>query len=130
MSDVFDEIKKLYKIFKTKPASEDAIKEAENRLGRTFPNDYKKYLKQFGAISFSNTELTGLNIGKYANVVDVTLREIKLNENFPKDCIVLENLGMEGVLILINSRGQVFEWRNNTAKKIYDRMAEYLRSKL
>jgi len=130
MSNVFDEINKKLKMFKTKPANEDDIKEAEKKLGRAFSDEYKKYLLQFGAISFSGTELTGLNIEKYANVVDVTLKEIELNEKFPKDCIVLENIGVEGVLILINSKGQVFEWKNNSAKKIFDSMAEYLRSKL
>jgi len=62
MSNVFDEIAKKYKIFKTNGASEKTIKEAEAKLGRVFPSDYKKYLLQFGAISFANTELTGLNI--------------------------------------------------------------------
>ena len=130
MSDIFDEIARLYKIFKTKPASEEQIKEAEKKLGRTFPKEYRDYLKRFGAISFSNTELTGLNVDKYANVVDVTLREMELNENFPKDCIVLENVGVDGVLILINSKGEVFEWDGNTLRKIYDSIEDYLRSKL
>jgi hypothetical protein len=130
MSNVFDEISKKYKIFKTKPANEEDIKEAETKLGRVFSDEYKKYLLQFGAISFSSTELTGLNIEKYANVVDVTLKEIELNEEFPKDCIVLENIGIEGILILIDSKGQVFEWKNNSARKIYDSMEEYLRSKI
>lgn len=130
MANVYDEINKKFKIFKTKPVNEDIIKEAEVKLGRVFPDEYKNYLMQFGAISFSNTELTGLNIEKYANVVDVTLKEMELNENFPKDCIVLENVGVEGILILINSKGQVFEWKNNSAVKIHDSMAEYLRSKL
>lgn len=130
MSNVFDEINKKQKMFKTKPTNEDAIKEAETKLGRAFSDEYKKYLLQFGAISFSSTELTGLNIEKYANVVDVTLKEIELNEEFPKDCIVLENIGIEGILILLNSKGHVFEWKNNYALKIHDSMADYLRSKL
>lgn len=130
MSNVFDEINKKHKMFKTKPVNEDAINEAETKLGRAFSEEYKKYLLQFGAISFSSTELTGLNIEKYANVVDVTLKEIELNDEFPKDCIVLEKIGVEGLLILINSKGQVFEWNNNSARKIHDSMAEYLRSKL
>lgn len=130
MSNVFDEIKKKHKIFSTKPVSEETIKEAQTKLGRAFSTEYKDYLKQFGAISFSNTELTGLNIEKYANVVEVTLKEMKLNENFPKDCIVLENIGVEGVLILLNTKDQVFEWKNNSAIKIHKSMAEYLKSKL
>lgn len=130
MSNVFDEISKKYKMFNTKPANEDAIKKAENMLERVFSNEYKKYLLRFGAISFSSTELTGLNIEKYANVVDVTLKEIELNEEFPKDCIVLENIGVEGIFILINSKGQVFKWKNNNAIKIHGSMQEYLRSKL
>lgn len=130
MSNIFEEINKKQKMFKTKPVNEDAIKEAENKLGRAFSDEYKKYLLQFGAISFSSTEITGLNIEKYANVVDVTLKEIELNEDFPKDCIVLENVGVEGVLILINSQNHIFEWKNKSAIKIHDSMEEYLRSKL
>ncbi|MBP9583283.1 MAG: SMI1/KNR4 family protein [Ignavibacterium sp.] len=130
MSNIFEEINKKQKMFKTKPVNEDAIKEAEIKLGRAFSDEYKNYLLQFGAISFSSTELTGLNIEKYANVVDVTLKEIEINEEFPKDCIVLENIGVEGILILINSKDQVFEWKNNSAIKIHENMAEYLRTKL
>lgn len=130
MSNIFEEIKKKYKIFTAKPANEETIKRAEEKLGRVFADEYKKYLMQFGAISFSDTELTGLNIEKYANVVDVTLKEMKINENFPKDCIVLENMGIEGILILIDSKGKVYEWKNNKATKIHDSMEEYLRTKL
>jgi len=130
MSKVFDEIGKQFKIFRTTAASEDAIKNAETKLGRVFSKAYKQYLLQFGAISFNNTELTGLNVGKYANVVDVTLKEIRLNENFPKDCIVLENIGVEGILVLLNSKSEVFEWKNNNAVKIYGSMEEYLMSKI
>lgn len=91
----------------TKAANEETIKEAEIKLGRTFSSEYKKYLLKFGSISFANTELTGLNIGKYVNVVDVTLREMRLNSNFPKNCVVLENIGVEGLLILVNSNDEV-----------------------
>lgn len=96
----------------------------------TSSDDYKNYLLKFGTISFGNTELTGLNVEKYANVVDVTAKEIELNESFPKDCIVLEKIGVENLLILINSKGEVLEWKNNKCKKIYNSLEDYLKSKI
>lgn len=130
MPNIFEQITKKYKLFSTTGASKEAVKEAELQLGRDFSRDYKEYLLRYGAISFSNTEITGLNIDRYANVVDVTLREIALDPNFPKDCVVLENLAMECLLILINTAGEILEYRNSKLIKLYDSMKEYLESKL
>lgn len=130
MSKIFDEIEKKYKLFKTKPASEELILEAERQLGRKFSDDYKEYLSKFGAISFGSTELTGLNVDSYANVVSLTLKEIERNKLFPKDSYVIEDPGLEGLLVLQRDNGSVYEWRNGKILKEYSNLSEYLKTKL
>ncbi len=130
MGNIFKEIKKKYKLYKTKGASGKLIREAERQLNRKFADDYKKYLSKYGAISFGPYELTGLNVDSYANVVTVTLKEMQRNKDFPKDAIVLENTGNEGLLILQNSDGEVYEWKDGQKGKTYRNLEEYLRSKI
>ena len=130
MDEIFKKIEEKFKMFRTKPASEDLIREAERQLGLSFPDEYKKYLSKYGAVSFGNTELTGLNIDAYANVVSVTLKEIQRNSSFPKDSIVLENTGNEGILILLDEKGNVYEWQNGKRLKKFKNLKAYLETKL
>lgn len=130
LSNIFKRIEGTHKLYNTKGASEKAIGKAESKLGIIFPDEYKDYLSRYGAVSFGSTELTGLNIDGYANVIDVTLNEINRNSNFPKDCFVLESLGVEGLLILMNTNGEVWEWKDGTCKRKYTSMEEYLTTKI
>jgi hypothetical protein len=130
MSDIFEIISQKFKLYYTKGASDTEIEKAEQKLGRKFSNEYKNYLKKYGAVSFGSTELTGLNIAKYANVVDVTLIEIERYKDFPKDFIVLENLGVEGILALTNSHGEVIIWRGGKILNKYKSIKNYLEEKL
>lgn len=111
-------------------ASEELISEAEKQLNLSFSEDYREYLKMFGAISFGSTELTGLNIDSYANVVSVTLKESQRNKYFPKGAIVLENTGIEGLLILQLPNGEVYEWQNGKKGAGFNDLNKYLESKL
>ncbi len=126
MHNIIKKIEEKYKLYKTKGASNELIEEAQRQLNRKFANDYKEYLSKYGAISFGPYELTGLNIDSYANVVAVTLKEIQMTKNFPKDAIVLENTGNEGILILQNSDGEVYEWKDGKKGKKFTNLEEYL----
>ncbi|MGX7096015.1 SMI1/KNR4 family protein [Gemella bergeri] len=53
-------IKKIENLYTAKGATEEQIIAAEKDLNLTFPVEYREYLKEFGAISFYGTELTGL----------------------------------------------------------------------
>jgi hypothetical protein len=130
MHNIFNEIEKKIKLYKTKGASDELIAEAERQLNLKFADDYKEYLSSFGAISFGSTELTGLNIDSYANVVSVTLKEIQRNTSFPKGSIVLENTGMEGLLILQKEDGEVYEWIGGEKKNAFPNLKAYLESKI
>lgn len=130
MLDVIKKIDEKFKLYKTTGASDELIGEAERQLNLSFPEDYKEYLSTFGAISFGSTELTGLNIDGYANVVSVTLKEAQRNKSFPKGSIVLENTGIEGLLLLQQSDGEVYEWHNGKKGTTFKGLREYLESKI
>jgi hypothetical protein len=109
-------------------ASTEAIAEASQKLGLSFAPDYAAYLEKYGLISARHIEITGLTDAKRLNVVDVTL-SARQESNTPADMYVIEDTGIEGMFILQNSKGEVFEWQNGKAKKIYDNLADYLLSK-
>lgn len=130
LNGTIKKIEEKFKLYKTKGASEELIAEAERQLNLSFPEDYKQYLLMFGSISFGSTELTGLNIDNYANVVSVTLKEAQRSNSFPKEAIVLEDTGIEGLLILQQSDGEVYEWQNGKKGASFEGIKEYLESKM
>ena len=130
MRSIIKKIEEKSKLYKTTGASEELIAEAERQLNLSFAEDYKEYLSLYGAISFGSTELTGLNIDGYANVVSVTLKEAQRNKNFPKGSIVLESTGIEGILILQQQDGEVYEWQNGKKGASFQSLKEYLESKV
>lgn len=130
MRNTIKKIEEKFKLYKTTGASKELIAEAERQLNLSFSEDYKEYLLNFGAISFGSTELTGLNIDGYANVVSVTLKEAQRNKSFPKGSIVLENTGIEGLLVLQNSDGEVYEWQNGKKGTRFQDLNMYLESKI
>ena len=130
MLNAFNKIIEKFKLYKTVGASEELILEAERQLNLKFAEDYKEYLSIYGTISFGSTELTGLNIDSYANVVSVTLKEEQRDKYFPRDSIVLENIGIEGLLILQQKDGEVYEWQNGEKGAIFEDLNQYLESKI
>ena len=124
-------INKLSGMRSMKKASTDDIDAAQNQLKVTFSDDYKEYLDEFGAISAKGVELTGLNVSPRINVVDITLAERMRSPSFPSDMYVIENLAIDGILVLQNSAGHIFEWQpSGSCKKIYDDLSGYLREKM
>lgn len=107
--------------------SDNTIIEAQNKLGLRFSNEYKDFLKNFQAGSFLGHELMGLDTMAYLNVVNNTEDEREMNDDFPKDCIVLENLGIEGLLVLMNESGVIFSYCNGKKEQIADSMVDYIR---
>ena len=107
-------------------ASEEQILRAEKRLELKFPEEYKNYVKEFGAISFLGNEWTGLNIDGYLNVVNMTEEERALNEFFPKKYFVIENIGVDRMLIISNEKGEIYTIQYNKIKFLCNSLSEYL----
>lgn len=100
--------------------------DAKNILGIKFPKDFVDYVKEYGAISFYATEWTGLNVDGYINVVEATRIEKEMNEYFSSDCFAIENIGIDGLISVVNEKGQVFSVQYDKKKLVCENLSEYL----
>lgn len=127
MIDTISKINEKVKVYHSTGSSGFEINQAELNLGVKFSSEYREYLKQYGAISFGCHELTGLNVDDYLSVVSVTKEERKNDINFPSELIVIENIGIEGLLILQDSTGKIYEYSSYKGmKKIFNSLSEYI----
>lgn len=126
MSTIIEKIKKIDKLYQAKGCTTKQIKEAQDELGLTFSDEYINIMKEYGAISFYGTEWTGLNVDEYLNVVSVTKQEREMNDAFPADCFVIENQGIDGLIVIANEDGQVFSFQFSKVEKIHDSIESYL----
>lgn len=126
MGSIIEKIKALPKLYHFKGCTQEQVNEAEQALNLQFPQEFIDYVREFGAISFYGTEWTGLNVDGYLNVVDATNDERELNSNFPTNCFVLENIGIDGILVIVNPRGQVFAFQYGNIEFLTATISEYL----
>ena len=125
--NIVDKIKTIPNLCHLTGCKTTQIKAAQKELDLDFPDEFIDYVKEFGFISFYGTEWTGLNVEGYLNVVDATKNERKLNKGFPQGFFVLENQAIDGILILVNSKGAVYSYQNgNLPTLICKSMSEYL----
>lgn len=125
------EIEQQYRLFHAKGCSVEQVIAAEKQLGLQFPDEYRRYVLEYGAISFGSHEFTGLNVEEHIDVVQVTLLERSVRESLPADCIVVQLLGIEGLTIIQDSDGAIFQIDEaGRRERIADSFAVYIRSLL
>lgn len=124
---IIDVINSLEDLISTGGASEADIVNAEQELGVFFSEEYKTFLAEFGSVLADDVEIVGIAKAKNRNVVEVTRREREYNKEVPKNLYVLENTGIEGIIIWQDENGVVFQTCTNKApERIGNSMAEYL----
>lgn len=129
MSKIIDIVNSLPELLSTGAADGEAIKSAEKELNLKFASEYKEYLGEFGSVLADDIEITGIAKSKNRNVVAVTLREWELNPQVEHNLYVVENLGIDGIIIWQDESGRVYESTpNNKPKKIADSLADYIES--
>lgn len=127
---IIEIIESLSNMCHLEPASEIDINNAQKQLNIKFADEYYLYVSKFGVISAKGIELTGITSHKRLNVVDVTLSERELNHNFPDNMYVIENLAIDGIIILQDSFGSIYEFAPySQPKKIYNSLSEYIKTK-
>ena len=125
--NIVEKIKTIPNLCHLSGCKTNQIKAAQKELDLEFPDEFIDYVKEFGAISFYGTEWMGLNVDSYINVVDVTKNERKLGNGFPRGYFVLENQAIDGLLIIVNSKGAVYSYQSgNKPTLICKTMTEYL----
>ncbi|MDO5406467.1 MAG: SMI1/KNR4 family protein [Eubacteriales bacterium] len=126
MSKLFDCV--TSKVFHLKGVSAETVIAAEQKLGVCFSDEFRNYLMEYGVVSFGSHEFMGLGGDMYLDVVGETLNERANNNIFPKNCYLIENLGIDGILILQNEEGEIYELNNAGIKKIFDSFKSYINS--
>lgn len=127
MKTIIDEIAEHCKVYKGTGVSDEVIASAEQRLGLTFPSQYKDYLKECGILSFASHEITGLGVSGYLNVVEATEAERKLGGTFPEDCVLIENVGVDGILVIMDTEGCVFSYQNGRENAVAKSFFDYVK---
>ena len=90
MSDFISILEQKKAFHSLKGVTSEAIKDAEEKLGLKFANEYVDYLKEYGVASFFGHELTGICSSARLNVVDVTIEERNYNQGIPSQLYVVE----------------------------------------
>lgn len=124
--NIVDKINTIEDLHHGKPASSKQITDAQNELGLKFPKEFIEYVKEFGNISFDGSEWCGLNVSGRLNTVNATKQERKLNEDFPKDCFMIENQGIEGLVTVMSTHGTIYDVRYSTKKEVCSSLTTYV----
>ena len=127
MKNIIDVVNGLSDLIALKLATEKQISDAENQLGLKFANEYKEYLAKFGAIMADGIELSGIAKSEHRNVVSLTQQEWGLNQTVPHNMYVVENLGIDGIIIWQDEKGVIYQSTTDTEPaKIANSLAEYI----
>lgn len=127
MANIVNTIRELSNLLPLKSASRTEITDAELQLRMIFSDEYKVYLSTFGAIMADGIELTGISKAEHRNVVPVTKQEWELNNNVPHSMYVVENTGIDGVIIWQDTSGVIYQtFPNVKPKQIASSLNEYI----
>ena len=127
MSEIITVLNQLEDFDFMNGASEEDIAKAETALGVKFAPDYRRYLSEYGLASGDGHEFTGIASSPRLNVVDVTMKMRKKFKKIPDDAYVLEELGIDGIVMFQTSKGTVFEATPESPfNKAADSFSEYL----
>ncbi len=127
MGDIIEVLSKLEDFAFVKGVSENDIAKAEENLGVQFAPDYKQYLAEYGLASADGHELTGIVKSPRLNVVDVTIKLRKKFKNVPVDAYVLEEVGIDKLVIFQISDGSIYKVTPESQFiKVADSLSEYL----
>ena len=107
MSKIIDVINGLKNLLPLKPATTEMIENIEIELALPLAEEYKEYLLKYGAIIADDVELTGIAKSKNRDVVQVTQREWASNSKIRHNLYVVENVGIEGIIIWQDGSGKI-----------------------
>lgn len=115
------------KNIKTIPGvSAEKIDLLESIIDGKLPEDYKTYLRDFGLVSVEGRDLYGLGSAIYFNTYNKT-KELQEKFNLRKDFVVIEDVGTEGMFIMLKTNGLVYEWTpTGHLKEIYKSFSDFI----
>ena len=125
-----DAIKLMPDYIGSKGRNEEEIEQAEKALSVSFAKDYREYLKKIGIACFDGHELTGLIKTARLNVIDVTKEYREELGNMVSSWYVVEEVGLDGIIIWQSSDGVVYATMSNSKSvKLAESLVEYISAK-
>lgn len=107
----------------------EAIESAELKLNLKFASEYKEFVKYVGALVYKGNELCGVVPYPSLDVVENTICARKYDMAFPQAMYVISTLHIDGILILQNAKGEIFQYSpRQYTNKIFNSLAEYIES--
>lgn len=126
MSDFISILEQKKAFHSLKGVTSEAIKDAEEKLGLKFANEYVDYLKEYGVASFFGHELTGICSSARLNVVDVTIEERNYNQGIPSQLYVVEETNFDNVIVWQDASGSIYKTApGEKIEKVGTSLAEY-----
>lgn len=127
MERIVSIIEQLPEMAHSKVASSEEIVCAEQKLNLKFAEEYKQYLLNFGMAWSDIIALSGIIDDEEYSVVELTQKIKPYHLNVPEDFYVIEDVGVDGLVIWQNATGTVFQSIPNHAPvKIFDSLADFL----
>ena len=106
--------------------SVEEIKKAEETLNVKFSSDYVDLLITYGSLCAIGEEFLGVDENNY-DVVKATIEAKNQHSDFPIGMYVVENMAIDGILLIQNTDGAIFTYQPGThVKKINDSLCDYL----
>ncbi len=129
MIDIIEAIRSFDDYIGGTGCSEKQIQKAEKRLNLLFAEDYKAYLREIGLAYFYGHELTGIGKIDRLNVVNVTEEQKSFTLEIPDELYVIENLGIDGVVLWQSQDGTIYQSVPGSAlQKQFNSLYEYIQS--
>ncbi|NLN36047.1 MAG: cell wall assembly/cell proliferation coordinating protein, KNR4-like protein [Candidatus Cloacimonetes bacterium] len=127
MSTIIEKVRSFNDFASLKAAPEADITKAEKQLALKFAAEYREYTATFGAVAANGHELTGVVVSKRLNVVSTTKTEWGNNPQVPRTMYVIENAGIDGILVWQDESGAVYQSAPNAKpKKVAASLADYI----
>ena len=126
MSDFISILEQKKAFHSLKGVTSEAIKDAEEKLGLKFANEYVDYLKEYGVASFFGHELTGICSSARLNVVDVTIEERNYNQGISSQLYVVEETNYDNVVVWQDASGAIYKTTSvEKIEKVGSLLAKY-----
>lgn len=102
------------------------INQAQQKLNVQFSEEIIEYISEFGALSYGEHEINGLGTESYLNIIKSTINARNSSKDFPEDFVVIQDIGGHGILILSDLNNNIYEWKENSYKHIYNSFYDFL----
>lgn len=126
--DVINSLGKSSELLSIGEIEYSKIEQASEKLNVEFANDFAEYTHKFGAISVDDMEICGIiDDAPYLSTVDRTLDMREMFSDFPKDCYVIESVGIDNAVMVQKSDGKIYQFlHGHDLLFAADSLSEYL----